>query len=260
MIYFKHIQKTAGTTFKTLLRSNFGAFHVEANKTKSKEFTSDDYKLASKVFFKIKAISGHNLPSPDRLDVPGIFPVIFLRDPVVRCASHYQDQVLRAGLTLPFEHWISNPSHQNFMVRSIAGSEDLDQAKKTLKEYFLFVGFTERFRESLELLNLLLEKPLIMKFKSVVVARRNDIKEALLKQESTHELLTRFNEKDQQLYHFAMNEIFLPALESHKNSIGRSEPSEDHFGFAQKIKHRLSILQNNFIYRPVIKLFRSNSG
>ena len=253
MIYFKHIQKTAGTTFKTLLRSNFGAYHVEANKTKSKEFSSKDYKLASKVFLKIKAVSGHNLPSPDHLKVPGIVPVIFLRDPVLRCVSHYQDQVTRGGLTLSFEEWISDPTYQNFMVRSVSGSEDLNQAKKILKEYFFFVGFTERFRESLELLNLLLEKPLILKFKTSVVARSNDIKESLLKQDSTLELLTKFNEKDQLLYQFAMNEIYLPVLDTYKDSLKLSETYDDHFGFRQKIKHKLSILQNNYVYRPAIK-------
>ena len=255
MIVFTHIPKTAGTTFKTILRSNFGSSHVEANKIKRAVYTRGDLKFARQVFFRINAISGHNLSDPVKnLDMDGAQMFTILRQPVMRCVSHFQDNVLRHNIKLSFREWIKLDSHQNVMVKTIAGSGDLDRAKTLLKDHYLFVGFTERFEESLKLLNLLLEKPLDLQYKTSIVARSNQIKKEILEDEASVELLKKHNQLDQELYDFAMSEIFLPALEKMGDRMDSVRVYSHMQSRRSRVRHQLSIRFNNVIYRQLIKL------
>lgn len=256
MIYFKHIEKTAGTSFKTLLRSNYGVFVVEANKVKKEVFNQEDFEFASQVFFKIKAISGHNLPPPTELNIKDQIPVTFLRNPVARCVSHYQDRVLRNSLTLNFEEWIGMPENQNFMVQAISGSNDLSKAKSILKNDYFFVGITERFEESIRLLKNQFDEPLKLYYNRRITASSNEIKNKILADESSLALLNKYNALDLELYNYAMEEIYLPCLARYQDKIDTIEVNSNNFHFRQKVKHKSSVAYNKYIYRPLIKIFR----
>ena len=256
MILFTHIPKTAGTTFKSILFSNYGIHTVDANKTRKAVFTKKDLDRARRYFFGIKAVSGHNLSDPPRNIKEGNARLItILRDPYTRCASHYQDKVLRNNLEMSFGEWIQQEEYQNFMVRSISGNNDLQRAKDLLKNDYFFVGFTEKFDESLLLLNFLLEQPLSLKYKKMIVASSNEIKKRLLNDQKSLSLLKRFNESDRQLYDFAMKEIYMPMVNRYSEKLdSQQSPMTDHDKKSWR-KFKAGFLYNKFIYRQLLKLF-----
>ena len=257
MIAFIHIPKTAGTSFKSLLRANFGICCVESNKVKRSVYTDRDLQFARKVFYRIDAVVGHNLKNPvDHLHEEGMKFLTFLRKPVDRCISHYQDRVIRNGLTMPFEEWISLEDNQNLMVRFIAGSHDLQRAKEILAEQFLFVGFTERFEESLKLLNSLLDKPLTLCYRTSIKSRSNHVREEIIHHQKSMELVVRYNELDQQLYDFAFSEIYLPLLNRHTQGSEQFPVISDRFTRKQRRTFHSSIRYNKLIYRPLVKILK----
>ncbi|MDZ7737515.1 MAG: sulfotransferase family 2 domain-containing protein [Bacteroidales bacterium] len=257
MILFTHIEKTAGTTFKSILFSNYGIHTVDANKTKKKIFTKKDLDQARRIFFGIQAVSGHNLSDPTRnIMAKNASLITILRDPYIRCASHYQDKVLRGNLEMSFKEWIQQKENQNFMVRSISGNADLQRAKELLKNDYFFTVFTERFNESLQLLNCLLEKPLRLKYKKLIVASSNDIKNKLLSDEKSLELLKKYNDLDRQLYDYVLKELYLPLLERHSDKLENEQPPVTGHDIKSQWKFKSGFLYNKFIYRQLIKLLR----
>lgn len=256
VIVFTHIPKTAGTTFKSILYGNFGIHYADANKTKREIFNESDLRFAMRVFFGLEAISGHNIVDPgSNMAIRNPRLITFLRDPVVRCASHYQHEVVKEGVSKDFNSWIAEPRFQNLMVRTIAGAPDLERAKSLLKNEYLFVGFTERFNESLQLLNVLLDKPLDLKYREFQVARSNEVKSRILGSEENLSLLKKHNGLDMRLYDYTLKELYLPMLEKYKDRVDSdlvlpllSDP-------VTSFRFRSGYLYNKFVYRQLLKLF-----
>src|SRR3954465_11852818 len=103
VIVFLHIPKTAGTTFRFILENTLGVSNCHSNQTKREVFRQADVDFARKLFPRLRAIAGHNLVDPLQLSIPGAFYMTFLRDPVMRVISNYQDGVLRGGKQETFE-------------------------------------------------------------------------------------------------------------------------------------------------------------
>lgn len=254
MLLFAHIEKTAGTSFNGLLWSNMGMFFVESNKTKQKVFDRSDLQFARRVFFGIRGISGHNLSDPKRnLGLDNMEMITFLRDPLQRCASHYQDNVLRRGMQMSFEEWIGQKENQNFMIRSLAGKEDLGMAKRLLREDFLFVGLTEHFDDSLKMLNLVLKKPLKLRYRKSTVASSNHVKKQILEDPKSYALLKEHNALDQELYDWARQELFGPMHKRLAPQLGSQSVSQG-MDLRQRINYRMCNVYNKFVYRPLVKL------
>jgi hypothetical protein len=258
MIIFTHIPKTAGTAVKYNLRCNFGIHHVDSRRTKRNVFTSKDLSFAKKVFPGIHAVSGHNLVDPPmNIHEPDMHLITMLRQPEVRCASNYQDEVLRGNLKESFEVWISNPHNQNRICKILTGSDDLERARILLKQYYRVVGITEHFQDSLKLLQISLKKPLALFNKKRIVASSNEIKEGLLGNEASLSLLKKYNQLDRQLYDFALEEIFLPAVEEHHEAMEKIEIPTGEFSRKYELRRSQSISYNKYIYRPLAKLLRA---
>jgi len=254
MIVFTHIPKTAGTSLKDVLRRNFGIHHVDTLKTKRAIYKSEDLSFAKRVFPGVKAITGHNLVDPPQyIKEPGMQMITMLRKPLTRCASHYQDRVLRGNLDATFESWITDPQNQNHMCKTLTGSDDLDKAKKLLKDSYCVVGITEHFQDSLRLLQIQLDKSLDLFNKRRITASSNEIKERLLGDESLLKLLEKYNQLDQQLYDYALEEVFLPAVEKYRDQMESIVIPDSPEVWRNEIRRNNSVRYNKFVYRPLIK-------
>jgi len=85
VIAFVHIQKTAGTTTKFILRNSFGSRHSDVNPvdpTRDKPFESADLDFALTVIPGLRSISGHQIIEPTRHLAGRVMPYTMLRDPV----------------------------------------------------------------------------------------------------------------------------------------------------------------------------------
>jgi len=101
----------------------------------------------------VRSISGHSLKpfvNFGELETRLRWYTI-LRDPRARFISHYQHYHNKQipGRALTFHEWMRTQVRQNWMVRMIAGEEDVDAAKQIIDNKLLFVGLVEHFNESL---------------------------------------------------------------------------------------------------------------
>ncbi len=256
MIIFSHIPKTAGTSLKFILRNNFGCQHIDSIKTHRIPFTLDDLEFAKKIFRKPLAVTGHNLVDPvSNLEGIEVRLITVLRDPLTRCAAHYQDSVLRGRLKMTFAEWISQEENQNLSVKIISGSDDLKRARYLLQEKFTFIGITEHFENSLKLLKIQLNEPLNLAYARLITAKDNRIKNELLKDTSSLALLKKYNQLDQELYNYALNEIFLPALDRHSEALDQTVIPPLIPNHRKARNFRKSVRYNKYVYRQLIKLF-----
>lgn len=208
MIIFLHIHKTGGTSFRSILEKNLGASCCHTNQTRGDLFSQADLEFAKKVFPKLGAITGHNLVNPLQLKVANPFYATFLREPVERAISHYQDSVVRGTNRRSFEESLQTDTHlNNWQVKLMAGGENLDQAKRFL-ERCDFIGLTEHFNLSLQVFGTLAPRPMNLRYRRLIVARDNQIQKNLLADPRMLELARKHNQLDLELYAFAANEIF----------------------------------------------------
>ena len=208
MIFFLHIPKTAGTTFQYILENSLGITHCHLGHLGKEVVDQRDIEFTRKLFPWLRSIAGENLSDPLRLAVPDPFYITFLREPVARVFSHYQDDVLRGGKTMTFEQMLqSDPVLENLHVKRLAGKADLGRAKMVL-EKFGFVGLTEKFDLSLHILDKICPVKLNLNYKRKVTARDNTIKKSLESDPRIVDMTREKNWLDLELYDFALQEIF----------------------------------------------------
>lgn len=208
MIVFLHIPKTGGTTFRFILENSLGVFNCHSHQTRRDTFSQADFNFVRKVFPVLKSIAGHNLVYPLSLSLPDPFYITFMREPIARVISHYQDTVLRGNNKLSFEESLRTGDHlQNLAVKLMAGGPNLDKAKRFLEKCGA-VCFTEKFDLSLHIVERLCPCKLDLHYRRRVVARDNTTKESIKHDGRLLELAREYNQLDLELYSFAVNEIF----------------------------------------------------
>lgn len=256
MIVFLHVPKTAGSTFQFILENSFGISACHTNHTKQEVFSQTDLDFARKMFPRLQSIAGHNLADPLQLSVPGAFYLTFLREPVARVISHYQDSVLNGVNRLTFEDSLRTGEFlENLQVKLLAGERNLDKAKHVL-EKCAFVGLTEKFDLSLHVLARLCPCRLNLNYKRRRTAANHSIRDALRHDERLMAMAAERNRLDVELYAFAVNEIF-PKLCA-KAGLNPADPvaTYDRYTSEMKWKYLLNHFYNMCVYRQICKLTR----
>ena len=271
MIGFVHINKTAGTTVKYVLRNSFGPRHCDV-KTQHADgvFRQDDLRFARRVFPGLRSVAGHH-PKHPTVHMPGqIRCFTFLRDPVERVASHFQQLYDKGGgrgesrtgrwwkvgglrerkLPTSIEEYLE--THSNLHVRFIAGGADVERAKRELEQHYFFVGLVDCFDESMRVLQALCPYPLDLRYRPLRVARDNTVKDGVLGDPGIRRLIAEANAADLELWEW-VRKTYYPRLRD-QSSIDfdaeyvRLEPLAD-----RPRRYQACRFWNNAIYKQALR-------
>lgn len=256
MIVFLHVPKTAGSTFQFILENTFGVHACHTNHNKQARMSQDDLNFALKIFPWIRSFGGHNLIDPLRLSIPNAFHMTFLRDPVERVISQYQELAVTGQTDLTFEEsLLTVDSYENLHVKLMAGNRDLDKAKHYLEQCD-FVGLTEKFELSLEVLKRLYPRRLNLNYVRKRAARSNGIRRQIQQDRRLMDLARKRNRLDIELYSFAVNEIF-PRLCARVGMTADTEvASHEKYSHEVRPGRLLCKLFNHLVYREACKFHR----
>jgi hypothetical protein len=122
MLAVVHIHKTAGTTLSGVLKHANGGTHCDvlAEDPQAPFFSAEDLRHLRRFYPRLRSILGHDVRAYSDLEtvMPDIEWVAFLREPLTRTASHYQYDVQRGGVDLPFES--GSPTTRSATARPVS--------------------------------------------------------------------------------------------------------------------------------------------
>ena len=270
MLAFVHIYKAAGTTLTHILRLNFFLTHLDVKvlcKDSRGIFQSADMKKIMKINPFVRCIAGHDIkPFSDLSDIfPGIRYITLLRDPIKRTISQYQYNVEKLGSNLSFDEHLRIPGEMNVQTRWMAGSDDIDSAKRNITSRFFLVGIVEEFDEFLILLKKKLE-PLIFrpgyKLKNVTNTDspiRADINRHF---DKYREKIIKHNLLDIKLYNYVKDEILPKRIEEYGSTFEYDVAQFKKFEkrYASNLLRYLDYFYRKCYYMPILKLIRKANG
>jgi hypothetical protein len=171
-ILFLHLQKTAGGTLRSILARNFSPDSIYTITDRPDIAFQKLKALTATERARIRLLRGHMDFGWHDLFAGPTFYFTLLREPVERVISHYYFMGTRVNH--PFyedirsgrrslKYYLENKvgaEFSNLQTRWLAGAwgryeldtNDLETAKKNLRDYFTVVGLTEKFDETLLLL------------------------------------------------------------------------------------------------------------
>ncbi len=222
IIVFSHLMKTGGTSLNQHLKGCYGSkMHVV---TKSKNllidgqaYKAEELKIDLERNLKLKVLSGHQVRPFVHF---GEFEsqlkwLIILRHPYKRFISHYIQIINREGSIhkgLSLYDWTKKENASNYMVKFIAGSENIDLAKSILLEKFQVVGLTENMDTSLKMMRAIIGDNNFTAPNELHknLSTDNSLRDSLLKSEI--DFIKDNNKLDLELYEFAKDKIWKKQL------------------------------------------------
>lgn len=260
LIAFVHVQKTAGTSLKFILKNSFGVRHCDVNPVdpRKQTFGLDDLAFARSANPWLLSISGHEISEPTRHLAEAVMPFTMLRDPVPRMLSHFQHKVLTGRYPGDFGQFVSEPENRNFQVRKIAGGEDLEKAVRLLTEDYFFVGIAERFEASMRVLQALCPYRMNVRYRSKNVAADSVLRTAIESDAGLMAAAREANKLDRRLWEFVEGELF-PRL-AERAGVDPSNPvaCARQAGFPWRF--HVSRLYHRVAYRSLLKRERRRRG
>lgn len=254
MIAFIHLGKTAGSTFKNVLRRSFGHHHCDAIAANGESFQDSDLKLARRVYLGLWSLCSHHFYDPVHTLSAPLDYVTFIRSPAERTASHYQHMVRdhdigRKSVPPKLEDWLRD-SARNFQIRQISGGENVGDALKIIEDKFLFVGLTEQYETSLKIFATLSPWPVSTRHETRNISPVTSTKKQLLDDPKIRGLIEEATEADRLLYERVRDEVFPAQLEkAAKMSAGKEHKDPPD-------RYLASRRYTNLVYRPAVKMNR----
>jgi hypothetical protein len=268
LLVFVHINKTAGTTVRYILRSSYGTRHCDVEPWKgewAKEpFSTKDLQRIRRLYPRLASIAGHRITGYSDLELPDVDFRYFtyLREPIALCASRFQYQLdHRHKRNLVFEEWIHKDWVRNAQTQRIAGTSSAADAIAVLARKQIFVGLTESFDESLVLLKALRAPDLDISYLRVNVAKKSRVAKDLLTNASTRQMIVDANEADLEVYEHARREL-VPALRrEYGPSLEAAVAAYRSASRARFNKRNLALhrVKQHAIHKPMLHLYRARA-
>jgi hypothetical protein len=265
LLVFVHINKTAGTTLRYILRSSYGSRHCDVEPWhgawSDPPFSSEDLRRVRKLYPRLASIAGHRIAGWVDLDEPGteLRYVTFLREPVALCASRFQYQLeYRRKRGLVFEDWIRNDWVRDAQTQRLGGTTDPTDAIGTIARKQIFVGLTERFDESIVLLKHLRAPDLDIRYAPRNVARGSNVAKRLLDDPTTRRMLVDANRGDLELYRHVIETVFPTQERALGSSLGDRVAEFREGGEVGYRRVRLAMygLKQRAVLKPTLRLYR----
>jgi hypothetical protein len=265
LLVFVHINKTAGTTLRFILRSSYGARHCDVEPWHGAwtdpPFSTADLKRVRKLYPRLASIAGHRVSGYVDLEEPGtdFRYMTFLREPVALCASRFQYQLeYRKKQNLEFEAWIEKDWVRNAQTQRIGGTTDARDAIAVIHRKAMFVGLTERFDESVVLLQALRAPDLDIAYAPENVAKRSDVAKRLLADPGTRRMIVDANGADLELYDHVVREVYPAQQAAYGGSLAGTVASfrEDTGKGYDRRNLALYGVKQRMLLMPTIRLYR----
>lgn len=263
MIGVVHLHKTAGTTLAGVFKRSFGGRHCDVITADpgTDVLTPEGLREVRRWYPRLHSILGHAVRVYAGLEdeEPDISYVTFLREPIVRTASHYQYDVQRGGVDLPFEEWITHDAVRDRQTRIIAGPDGTAADAISLAPRFSFIGRADRFDESLVLMRHAIGIPDI-RYASKWVAPSDDIKKRLLADPATVEMIADVNRNDLSLWNHFTTEVYPkqvaeygPALEADIAEFKKANAPMTRFRMYASPHYVAYVAKWRLLYRPWVR-------
>jgi Galactose-3-O-sulfotransferase len=268
MLVFVHINKTAGSTVRYILRSSYGSRHCDVEPWHSarddRPFSTQDLRRLRRIYPRLASIAGHRVTGHTELREQGteFAYFTFLRDPLKLCASRFQYHIDHRKKThLVFEEWIQQDWLRNAQTQRIAGTQNVDDAIRVIGEREMFVGLTERFDESMVLLKALRAGDLDIGYSPVNVARKSSIASTLLADDRSRKALVDANGADLALYEYVTRELYPGFERDFGDGLADAVAGyrRDRRQSFNRRKLTVSRVKRHGLYRPLLRLYRSRA-
>ena len=196
-IYFVHIPKTAGTSFRESLDRSFHLFkdygaNSEQTSTIIKQYAYNDselFTLKKKILAKKSfCVVGHTSLMKYVDYIPVTHTLTFVRKPLEQVISHYNHYVKFHGFDGDFDSFLEQPFAKNIQSRIL---------KYMPLGLLGYIGITEFYDESLSLINT--QFGLKLSTKSKNVNNNKELSDVLLSDKQKYKFLSN-NLKDNTLY------------------------------------------------------------
>jgi hypothetical protein len=265
LLVFVHINKTAGTTVRYILRSSFGARHCDVEPWHGAwtdpPFSTGDLQRVRRLYPRLESIAGHRVSGHVELEEPSTHfrYLTFLREPVALCASRFQYRLdHRRRTDLSFEEWIEKDWARDAQTQRIGGTTDVNDAISVIAKREMFVGLTEAFDESIVMLRMLRAPDLDIRYAPVNVAKRSDVAQRLLSDHYTRQMIVDANRADLELYRHVKQDVF-PALQREFGpSLGDAVAAFRADTSARFDRRNLAFygLKQRLVLKPAMQLYR----
>ena len=222
--------------------------------------------LIGKIHPVLKCVMGHSVkPFSDlKQYYPNTKYITVLRDPVRRCLSEYQHRVRKYG-THSFESFLDTNRSNNMQCAFIAGSHDVEAAKRILSEEYFAVGILEQYDEFLALLSKELFPGIPVNTYGIQNVSKEDQKQDRQEILDAHQdTILEQNSLDVELYAYVKNEI-LPR-QREKFGVTSSEVTKElatgrrAANKAFTYRHYIDYVVRKLYYKPTIRLLRILNG